>query len=362
MPIVPGEFLALAREYEMNECHATERKILDYVKTHRAVRQARKRAANYKKRKEEEHNEVFRALFRQERIQEEREQELNRLGAARGVAAVHSITSARRNKVVTLSGRKKSAPKKTLTALRERLATQHNGPGPQPGPAPGPAASGRPEPDATRADSLRAELSHLLVMHSPRLDGTPLPERDAPPPQEVEGHLEVTVDVDQPTVSDLLNKSMSYEEARQYFTPALVTPHPNGAAPLAPVLEQADSTTPIGQPPASSTPSTMYEIPQHQMWAAEDRLVNHFHLLEAIAPMQPLTQAVPVQPNELQISSRKDDEFLSLLIQSVDEERPSLRMRITKKQHATSSGVPDEDIGVSSRIDDDDYIMYSNRM
>ncbi|KAJ8669426.1 hypothetical protein QAD02_000685 [Eretmocerus hayati] len=284
------------------------------------------------------------------------------LGAARGVAAVRSITSFRRNKVVTFSGRKKGTPKKTLADLRERLATQHNGPGPQPGPAPAPPASGRPEPDATRADRLREELSHLLVMHSPRLDGTPLPERDAPPPQEVEGHQEVIVDVDQPTVSDPLNKSMSYEEARQYFAPAFVTPHPNGAAPRAPVLEQANSTTPIGQPPASSTPATMYEIPQDQMWDAEDQLVNHFRLLEAIAPMQPLTQAVPVQPNELQISSCKYDEFLSSLIQSVDKERPSLRMRIARKHHVTSSGVPDKDVGVSSKIDDDDHIVYSNRM
>ncbi|KAJ8664422.1 hypothetical protein QAD02_006084 [Eretmocerus hayati] len=362
MPIVPGEFLALAREYEMNECDATERRILDYVKTHRAVRQARERAANYKKRKEEEHNEVLRALFRQERIQKEREQELDRLGAARGVDAVRSTTSARRNKIVTFSGRKKGAPKKTLAALRERLATRHTGPGPLPGPAPASAVSGCPEPDSTHADSLREELSHLLVMHAPRLDGSPLPERDAPPPQEIEGHLEVTVDVDQPTMSDPLNKSMSCEEAQRYFAPALVTPHPNGAASRAPVSEQADSTTPIGQLPASTTPAAMYEVPQHQMWDKEDRLVNHFRLLEAIAPMQPFTQAVPVQPNEFQINSCKDDEFLSSLIQSVDEERPSLRMRITRKQHVTSFGVPEEDVGVSSEVDDDDHIMYSNCM
>ncbi|KAJ8666094.1 hypothetical protein QAD02_007756 [Eretmocerus hayati] len=254
------------------------------------------------------------------------------------------------------SRERKTATKRSLVALKERMtrsrpanATPETQAGASRNYCRVPTTTERSTARAPERDALRDELSPLSVITTSSASNastsSPLPlvspESFVLP--------ETASDVDQNPVSDPWNKSMTSEEAHRFFAPTYATtpqPEPEyqeSATTDRTVSEQADSTTQEHRSFVCSTPATMYEIQGDQIWSTDDHLVDHFRLLEAIAPMEPRVQAVHIDQDTLQARSCDDDEFLSTLLPTIESERPSLRMTITREPSVTSSVPPEGD-------------------
>ncbi|KAJ8680997.1 hypothetical protein QAD02_016784 [Eretmocerus hayati] len=359
MPVVPEEFMALARQYVANECNDTELLVLDYVTTHRAVRQARERAAAFKKRKEGEQLCLVRALCRAERIHEEREEELVGLGAPRQVPGPRPPSSPGRGKKKTTFpvGQRRRAQKKSLGALKQRLVQYQLGSGApyhrpehQEERRPVPVVASTSTQGTPRDEELREQLSQHLVMPSTSGRASIGAELYHGPAASTLNEPEAVSDVDSSFPTEALNKSMSCEDAQRYFAPIFAEDTVAAAGVVSEDTRPspADSTTP-SQPCVYMTQPAIYELSSQQLCETGDQLSDQFRLVEAIAPMHRPNQAIQVDAGRSLDAGRSgmqpcnDDEFLSSLVHTLDDGRPSLRMKITRRPSVSSSGLREPD-------------------
>ncbi|KAJ8667062.1 hypothetical protein QAD02_005072 [Eretmocerus hayati] len=357
MPVVPAEVYALAKNYWTNECNDTELMLLEYVKTHRALRQARERAATCKKKKEEEQFRTLKKLFREKSIQDERENEISSLGGIVPVPAtpINKPAAKRKQPHAFPLKNTKRGPRRTLSALKSRLS-QLSDPGAVSCAPPGveveqPPRESESIPAASdhRLVTLHAELSpHLLISPASAgaADGGGLAVVDvSPAPEVVSNPREMVRDVD----TAQMNVSFTCEDAQRHFastyTDVCETLSVLGG-PITPgvIAERAEAdSTLVEEPGAVSTPlPTIYEIPRQQLWEPENRLINPFQLLNEIAPMHGTSSAVDVTPSGHDHHAQlcDDDDLVSTLIRDMDAEHPGVRIRITRRPSASHQEQP----------------------
>ncbi|KAJ8669571.1 hypothetical protein QAD02_000830 [Eretmocerus hayati] len=376
MPVVPEEVYALAKNYWENECNETELLMVDYIKTHRALRQGRERAAACKKRKEEQEYRALKKLFRQKRVRDERESELVSLGAPTPPPAAKPSKAAKSKgkNPFFLTANKKRGPRRTLGALKDRLAltlatrAEPRVTPPEQRPTGGAsldqlAAPGqRPSGDIVNAaamattprrlSELQEELSSHIVLHT-AAHSTATPVYPATfSPGEAVVYQEADENVDMLNTGDPMVSPLTYEGAREYFAPlyedAEISEYVSEQPPLqlneSVTSAIADSTTaPTHR--AATVAANMYEFPQPQVSGTSDYLVNPFRALEDVAPMDGAPAAMSVSASiDDPETPRHDDEFWALLLDDAAEARPTMRMRFTRRPGVSSTITSRDDV------------------
>ncbi|KAJ8685506.1 hypothetical protein QAD02_021299 [Eretmocerus hayati] len=381
MPIVPAEVYALAKNYCENECDESELLLLDYIKTHRALRQGRERAAAYKKRKEEEQFRALKALFRRKRTQDEREGELVHLGAKMPMPPRKPSKPAEKKKGASpfpiANG--KRGPRRTLGALKNRLAQsagvladpRASSAGQQP---PREAISNAPAPGARPLAMLQEELMGHLVLHPTDHPATPADHIEPEAVRAELHHQDAANDVETANAGDPTNTPLTYEQAQQHFAPLIVDVEmgayvsEQGSEQLEGLVTRAVADSPSMQTLGAddTAGNGLYVGSLQQPWDTSDCLINPFRTLEEIATTRDVSPETSTLTSDgsLRFQSCDNDESWSVLLEDTSQRHPTLKMRIVKKPEVSSTTTSQDDVEDTTTPGADPVIeeLYQNNL